>query len=292
MSVTVSNPAQGQPSYLGRFTRVLNYADGCASRSSPRDAKGWLKIEGPDGSRLVNVSSLTKNTVVLAAGSKNVESEASSGEIVAGAGFNSDVEPSTRGPEARLHVGRQDGRFATATGEVTAFLTQGGLREWNVKTILRVFPTFPSLLILAGCGTSNTLQARLSGNPSDIRNRWKPGSRAARSGRKVAKANEDFYAEQEYYIGRTVAANGPRDLQAWDGPKANEYLNTLGNTWPFLVLPETFKGYHFLIMDTDEINAFGAPSGFVLHQPRPPALRGGARTRLRRYWRTRSDTFR
>ncbi len=30
------------------------------------------------------------------------------------------------------------------------------------------------------------------------------------------------------------------------------------------VLPETYAGYHVLIMDTDDINAFGAPSGFIL----------------------------
>ena len=28
--------------------------------------------------------------------------------------------------------------------------------------------------------------------------------------------------------------------------------------------PETFKGYHFAIMDTDEINAFSAPGGLVM----------------------------
>jgi predicted Zn-dependent protease len=30
------------------------------------------------------------------------------------------------------------------------------------------------------------------------------------------------------------------------------------------VLPETYSGYHFLVMDSDDINAFGAPSGFIL----------------------------
>ncbi len=30
------------------------------------------------------------------------------------------------------------------------------------------------------------------------------------------------------------------------------------------MLPETYAGYHVLIMDTDDINAFGAPSGFIL----------------------------
>jgi predicted Zn-dependent protease len=121
------------------------------------------------------------------------------------------------------------------------------------------------MLILAGCGTLDTLQGAASGNPSDIAKTVETGKQGAEVGQKVAKANEDFTPEQEYYIGRTVAATVLGIYKPWDGPKANEYLNTLGNSLAvFSVLPETFKGYHFLIMDTDEINAFGAPSGFVL----------------------------
>ena len=134
-----------------------------------------------------------------------------------------------------------------------------------MKTILRVFPTVSLMLILAGCGTLDTLQGAASGNPSDIAKTVETGKQGAEVGQKVAKANEDFTPEQEYYIGRTVAATVLGIYKPWDGPKASEYLNTLGNSLAvFSVLPETFKGYHFLIMDTDEINAFGAPSGFVL----------------------------
>jgi hypothetical protein len=90
-----------------------------------------LKIEGPDGKQgFVNVSSLTKNTVVLAAGSKNVESEASSGEVVAaGKGFNSDVEAQYKKDQKLDYtwVDKMEG-FATAPEKVTAFLTQGGLQ--------------------------------------------------------------------------------------------------------------------------------------------------------------------
>jgi beta-barrel assembly-enhancing protease len=78
-------------------------------------------------------------------------------------------------------------------------------------------------------------------------------------------ASKEITPEEEYYIGRTVAATVLTIYKPWDNPKANEYLNTLGEGLSLAsVLPETFTGYHFLIMDTDDINAFGAPSGFVL----------------------------
>ena len=50
-----------------------------------------------------------------------------------------------------------------------------------------------------------------------------------------------------------------------DDPKANEYINLLGQTLAMASdKPETFGGYHFLILDTDEINAIAAPGGFIL----------------------------
>ena len=134
-----------------------------------------------------------------------------------------------------------------------------------MKTILRAFPVVSLALILAGCGTLDTLQGAVAGNPSDIVKTAETGKQGVEVGQKVVKANEDFTPEQEYYVGRTVAATVLSMYRPWDGPKATEYLNTLGDSLAlFSVLPETFKGYHFLVMDTDEINAFGAPSGFVL----------------------------
>ena len=46
--------------------------------------------------------------------------------------------------------------------------------------------------------------------------------------------------------------------------RANEYLNRLGQALAMASdMPETFNGYHFLLLDSDEINAFAAPSGFI-----------------------------
>ena len=80
----------------------------------------------------------------------------------------------------------------------------------------------------------------------------------------VSKTMEDITPAQEYYIGRTVSAGIVNRYPVKANPVANNYLNLLGQV---LVMasdkPSTFKGYHFLLLDSDEVVAFAAPSGFV-----------------------------
>jgi len=81
----------------------------------------------------------------------------------------------------------------------------------------------------------------------------------------AGKAFEKLTPEQEYYIGRSVAASILAAYKPYDNPAANNYLNTLGQALAMASdKPETFGGYHFLVMDTDEVNAFAAPGGFIL----------------------------
>jgi beta-barrel assembly-enhancing protease len=81
----------------------------------------------------------------------------------------------------------------------------------------------------------------------------------------VAKSFEDITPEQEYYIGRAVAASLLGTRKAYDDKAATDYLNLLGRTLSlFSLKPETFGGYHFLIIDSSEINAFAAPGGLIL----------------------------
>ena len=78
------------------------------------------------------------------------------------------------------------------------------------------------------------------------------------------KAREDITPEQEYYVGRAVGATIVSQFGAVNNPAATEYLNLVGQTLAAASdRPETFKGYHFLIMNSDDINAFAAPGGFI-----------------------------
>jgi predicted Zn-dependent protease len=87
---------------------------------------------------------------------------------------------------------------------------------------------------------------------------------ATKSFKAVSKALEDITPEQEYYIGRTIGAIVLNKYKPYDHPAGNSYLNILGQSLArFSDLPELFDNYHFLILDSQEINAFATPSGLV-----------------------------
>jgi predicted Zn-dependent protease len=81
----------------------------------------------------------------------------------------------------------------------------------------------------------------------------------------LEKTFQDITPEQEYYIGRSVAATVLVSYQPFDREQANAYLNLVGQTLAqFSPKPETFGGYHFLLLESDEVNAFAAPGGLIL----------------------------
>lgn len=85
-----------------------------------------------------------------------------------------------------------------------------------------------------------------------------------KTGEAFGKAMEQITPEQEYYVGRAVGATILQQYKAYNNEAATKYLNDVGQTLAAASdRPETFKGYHFLIMDSEEINAFAAPGGFI-----------------------------
>ncbi len=80
----------------------------------------------------------------------------------------------------------------------------------------------------------------------------------------VSGATHQINEEEEYYIGRAVAANILSQYPLWKNADATHYLNLIGKA---LVLrsarPEIFGGYHFSLLDTPEANAFSAPGGII-----------------------------
>jgi beta-barrel assembly-enhancing protease len=81
----------------------------------------------------------------------------------------------------------------------------------------------------------------------------------------VERAWTDLTPEQEHYIGRAVAASLLAQYPPLDDAPANQYLNRLGQALALASeRPETFGGYRFLLLDTDEINAFACPGGLIL----------------------------
>jgi beta-barrel assembly-enhancing protease len=140
-----------------------------------------------------------------------------------------------------------------------------------VKTLYRGLLLVCLFLALAGCGTllssfspSNIMDTAFGaamGNPSDVQT----VENLKKAGDVITTASEEITPEQEYYIGRAVAATVLAKYKPYANQKATDYLNVMARGLSLAsVLPETFAGYHVLILDSDDINAFGAPSGFIL----------------------------
>ncbi|MCO6430684.1 MAG: M48 family metalloprotease [Deltaproteobacteria bacterium] len=84
------------------------------------------------------------------------------------------------------------------------------------------------------------------------------------AGEKLGKAAEGLTDEQEYYLGRSVSAVILAQYRPLRNNAAQLYVNKVGKVLAgFSDKPETFSGYHFLILDTDEVNALSAPGGFI-----------------------------
>lgn len=89
-------------------------------------------------------------------------------------------------------------------------------------------------------------------------------SKAKKGVELVSGAAHQISEEEEYYIGRAVAANILGQYPLWKNNDTTRYLNLIGKA---LVLkcsrPEIFAGYHFSILDSSEANAFSAPGGII-----------------------------
>ncbi len=74
----------------------------------------------------------------------------------------------------------------------------------------------------------------------------------------------DITEEEEYYIGRTVAALILSRYPVYDNKAVTSYVNCVGNAVAvYSERPEIYAGYHFLVLDSDEVNALSAPGGFI-----------------------------
>lgn len=88
-------------------------------------------------------------------------------------------------------------------------------------------------------------------------------------GQKITKATQsavtELTPEQEYYLGRAVAADIMGQYQTYDDPELSRYINQMGQALAAASdRPQTFGGYHFVVLDSPQINAFAAPGGLIM----------------------------
>ncbi|MDR0402641.1 MAG: M48 family metalloprotease [Treponema sp.] len=80
-----------------------------------------------------------------------------------------------------------------------------------------------------------------------------------------SKAARELTPENEYYIGRAVAANITTQYKVYSAdPALRLYLNKIcGAITVNSPRPEIWNGYHVAILDTEEINAFATSGGHI-----------------------------
>ena len=131
------------------------------------------------------------------------------------------------------------------------------------RTTLRLLMLLAAAALVAGCASMTQIGTQLGQGAGVITE--DEATSINRAGAALAKTFEDITPEQEYYIGRAVAASILHGYAPLDDPGANAYVNALGQTLAMASdRPETFGGYHFLLLESDEINAFAAPGGLIL----------------------------
>lgn len=134
------------------------------------------------------------------------------------------------------------------------------MRSPNVRFFVLASGFVVLATFLMSCSTVEQQIGTLTGG--------KVSSADVESAAKVTKAVRNSFAditeEEEYYIGRAVAAMILSQYPVYKNEILTQYVNYVGQA---VVVhsdrPETYAGYHFLILDTEEVNAMAAPGGFV-----------------------------
>ena len=82
----------------------------------------------------------------------------------------------------------------------------------------------------------------------------------------ILEADEEPTAIDEYYLGRAVAANIMTFYRPYsENPELTRYLNRICQTIAVnSPQPELFNGYHVIVLDSSELNAFASPGGHIL----------------------------
>ncbi len=86
----------------------------------------------------------------------------------------------------------------------------------------------------------------------------------SRSLSSTVKAARPISEEEEYYVGRAVAAKILTSYKLVDNRKLTDYVNLVGQAVAIhSEQPFTHGGYHFAVLNSNEMNAFACPGGII-----------------------------
>ncbi len=127
-----------------------------------------------------------------------------------------------------------------------------------------ILQTLLAALIVVGFMSCAVVEQGLDVIPGSDKISESDRAAIAKTAKVVRQTFGDITEEEEYYIGRTVAALILSRYPVYQNNTLTSYVNTLGNAVAvYSDRPETYAGYHFLILDTEEVNALSAPGGFI-----------------------------
>lgn len=121
-----------------------------------------------------------------------------------------------------------------------------------------------AVLLVSGCASQEfrSLASNVLGSTGYV-----SGSRLNAffdAGDNLVQAATPLTEEQEYYLGRGVAASILDRYRPLKNDRVQRYVNLVGRSVAsFSDKPDTFHGYRFLVLESEEINAMAAPSGLI-----------------------------
>ena len=132
----------------------------------------------------------------------------------------------------------------------------------NIKHFIFCAAIISICLLLPACKTVSGL-AQIAGATGMIDQNT--ANAISNSSTALGNAAEEITPEQEYYIGRAVAANILSNYKLYNGsPALTAYANRICNAITInSPRPDIYSGYFVAILDTDEINAFATSGGHI-----------------------------
>jgi beta-barrel assembly-enhancing protease len=117
-------------------------------------------------------------------------------------------------------------------------------------------------LLSAGCSQIASTVSSIPGVPDSV----KPAADIAlKTGEKALAASKEISDSEEHYLGRGVAARILSQYPLSKDQALNTYVNKVGQTVARKsTRPQTYKGYHFAVLDSSTPNSFACPGGIIL----------------------------
>jgi predicted Zn-dependent protease len=121
-----------------------------------------------------------------------------------------------------------------------------------------------ALLLVAGCDTVNKGLEKVGVKDEVKSETGVDVDRALTAAEKLSKSFDDMTPEQEYYLGRAVAAEILGSTPVVADAEVVAYLNRVGQTVAQAsARPDVYGGYHFFLLDAKDANALAAPGAFI-----------------------------